>query len=147
VPAISKDHRVRAAVRLGTEERAGEVALVLEAAQQWGYKLVGIVPESAQVSPDERLKNYPLIPLDMVPKVLSDLVIDEVIFVVSKEALSRLEEIFLLCEEDGIKTRVMLSFFPHVTSKIYLEALKGLPLLTFSATPENDFSFVYQKRY
>jgi exopolysaccharide biosynthesis polyprenyl glycosylphosphotransferase len=75
----------------------------------------------------------------MISKVLNEHVIDEVIFAVSKEALARLEEIFLLCEEDGIKTRVMLSFFPHVTSKIYLEALKGLPLLTFSTTPENDY--------
>ncbi len=124
---------------VGTEERAGEVAQVLEAAQQWGYKLVGVVQESPQAILDERLKRYPLIPLDIVPKVLNDHVIDEVIFAVSKEALARLEEIFLLCEEDGIKTRVMLSFFPHVTSKIYLEALKGLPLLTFSTTPENDY--------
>jgi exopolysaccharide biosynthesis polyprenyl glycosylphosphotransferase len=124
---------------VGTEERAGEVARVLEAAQQWGYKLVGVVQESPQALLDERLKSYPIIPLDMVPKVLNEHVIDEVIFAVSKEALSRLEEIFLLCEEDGIKTRVMLSFFPHVTSKIYLEALKGLPLLTFSTTPENDY--------
>lgn len=124
---------------VGTEERAGEVAQVLETAQQWGYKLVGVVQESPQATLDERLRRYPLIPLDLVPKVLNDHVIDEVIFAVSKEALARLEEVFLLCEEDGIKTRVMLSFFPHVTSKIYLEALKGLPLLTFSTTPENDY--------
>ena len=124
---------------VGTEERAGEVAQVLDAAQQWGYKLVGVVQESPQSIVDERLKRYPLFPLDMIPKVLNEHVIDEVIFAVSKDALARLEEIFLLCEEDGIKTRVMLSFFPHVTSKIYLEALKGLPLLTFSTTPENDY--------
>ena len=124
---------------VGTEERAGDVAHVLEGAHQWGYKLVGVVQESTHAPLDQRLKKYPLIPLDMVSKVLNEHVIDEVIFVVSKEALSRLEEIFLLCEEEGIKTRVMLSFFPHVTSKIYLEALQGLPLLTFSTTPENDY--------
>jgi exopolysaccharide biosynthesis polyprenyl glycosylphosphotransferase len=50
-----------------------------------------------------------------------------------------LEEIFLICEEEGIKTRVMLSFFPHLTSKIYLEALQDLPLLTFTTTPQNDY--------
>ena len=61
------------------------------------------------------------------------------IFVVSKDALSSLEEVFLLCEEEGVKTRVMLSFFPHVTSKVYLEALQDLPLLTFTTTPQNDY--------
>ena len=54
-------------------------------------------------------------------------------------ALAGLEEIFLLCEEEGVKTRVMLSFFPHVTSKVYLEALQDLPLLTFTTTPQNDY--------
>lgn len=133
---LAGDRRV---LIVGTEERAGQVAQVLEASQQWGYKLVGVVKESPQASLDKRLKSYPIISLDNLPKTLNEQVIDEVIFVVSKEALSRLEEIFLICEEDGIKTRVMLSFFPHVTSKIYLEALKGLPLLTFSTTPENDY--------
>jgi len=66
-------------------------------------------------------------------------------FVVDKDALQHLEEIFLICEEEGIKTRVMLSFFPHVTSKIYLEALQDLPLLTFSTTPENDYLLFDQK--
>ena len=53
--------------------------------------------------------------------------------------MAGLEEIFLLCEEEGVKTRVMLSFFPHVTSKVYLEALQDLPLLTFTTTPQNDY--------
>ena len=124
---------------VGTDERAADVAQVLEGAHQWGYKLLGVVKESAQAWVDERLRKHPLIQLEMVSNVLKEHVVDEVIFAVSKEALARLEEIFLLCEEEGIKTRVMLSFFPHVTSKIYLEALQGLPLLTFSTTPENDY--------
>ena len=33
----------------------------------------------------------------------------------------------------------MLSFFPHVTSKVYLEALHDLPLLTFTTTPQNEY--------
>jgi exopolysaccharide biosynthesis polyprenyl glycosylphosphotransferase len=33
----------------------------------------------------------------------------------------------------------MLSFFPHVTSKVYLEALLDLPLLTFTTTPQSEY--------
>ena len=65
-------------------------------------------------------------------------VIDEVIFAVAKEDLEKLGEAFLVCEEEGVKTRVLLSFFPQVISKVYLERLGAKPLLTFSATPEDE---------
>jgi exopolysaccharide biosynthesis polyprenyl glycosylphosphotransferase len=124
---------------VGTNEKAAKVAEVLEDARHWGYKLVGVVRELDDQPLDSRLRPYPLIEINRLGDVLRNHIVDEVIFVVDKEALARLEEIFLICEEEGIKTRVMLSFFPHVTSKIYLEALQDLPLLTFSTTPENDY--------
>lgn len=124
---------------VGTGEKAARVAEVLEEAKEWGYRLKGIVRESPSTPLQGSLKQYPLIELDQLAEVLRNHVVDEVIFVVPKEALARLEEIFLVCEEEGIKTRVMLSFFPHVTSKVYLEALHDLPLLTFTTTPQNEY--------
>ena len=124
---------------VGSGDRAARVAAVLEEAEAWGYHLVGIVPESPDALPDSRLGDYPRIPLSQLGEAIKRHTVDEVIFVVSKDALAGLEEIFLLCEEEGVKTRVMLSFFPHVTSKVYLEALQDLPLLTFTTTPQNDY--------
>ncbi len=124
---------------VGSGDRAARVAAVLEEAEAWGYHLVGIVPEAPDATPDSRLGAYPRIPLSQIGEAIKRHTVDEVIFVVSKEALAGLEEIFLLCEEEGVKTRVMLSFFPHVTSKVYLEALQDLPLLTFTTTPQNDY--------
>lgn len=124
---------------VGSDDRAAQVAAVLEEAKQWGYHLVGVVPETAEAVLDSRLNKYPSIPLSRFSEAIRQHTVDEVIFVVSKEALAKLEEVFLLCEEEGIKTRVMLSFFPHVTSKVYLEALQDLPLLTFTTTPQNDY--------
>ena len=124
---------------VGSGDRAARVATVLEEAEAWGYHLVGIVPESPDALPDSRLGGYPRIPLSQFGEAIKRHTVDEVIFVVSKDALAGLEEIFLLCEEEGVKTRVMLSFFPHVTSKVYLEALQDLPLLTFTTTPQNDY--------
>ena len=124
---------------VGSGDRAARVAAVLEEAEAWGYHLVGIVPESPDALPDSRLGDYPRIPLSQIGEAIKRHTVDEVIFVVSKDALAGLEEIFLLCEEEGVKTRVMLSFFPHVTSKVYLEALQDLPLLTFTTTPQNDY--------
>lgn len=124
---------------VGSGDRAARVVAVLEEAEAWGYHLVGIVPESPEALPDSRLGVFPRIPLSEFGEAIKRHTVDEVIFVVSKDALAGLEDVFLLCEEEGVKTRVMLSFFPHVTSKVYLEALQDLPLLTFTTTPQNDY--------
>ena len=83
-------------------------------------------------------RDYPLYALRDLAELLRAHVIDEVIFAVSREQLESLEETFLLCEEEGVKTRVLVSFFPHVISRVYLERLRDMPLLTFSTTPENE---------
>ncbi len=90
----------------------------------------GPVPEGDGLPPDAR--RYLL---EELPNMLQRKVIDEVLFAVDSGKLTELEEVFLLCDEEGVRTRVALDFFPHVNSTVYLERLGSLPLLTFSAVP------------
>jgi exopolysaccharide biosynthesis polyprenyl glycosylphosphotransferase len=129
---------------VGTTLKAVEVVHVLESSRQWGYRIAGIVQENSADPIDPALMKYPLISLSSVREKIRHIVIDEVILAVSLESLHNLEELFLLCEEEGIKSRVMLSFFPHVTSKIYLEALHELPLLTFTTTPQSEYLLFFK---
>jgi exopolysaccharide biosynthesis polyprenyl glycosylphosphotransferase len=129
----------RNVVIVGTDEKAADLVPVLEDARKWGYRIVGVVRESEESPVDPRLRSYPLLELGRMGDVLRNHVVDEAIFAVSKETLAKLEEVFLMCEEEGVKTRVMLNFFPHVTSKVYLEALQDVPLLTFTTTPQNEY--------
>ena len=124
---------------VGNDDRAAQIARVFEDASESGYHLVGVVPESSTGNLDIKLRRYPSIPLDELEQAIRNHHVDEVIFVVSKEGLTKMEDVFLLCEQEGVKTRIMLSFFPHLTSKIYLETLHELPLLTFTTTPQNDY--------
>lgn len=117
-----------------------EIARTLEAHETSGMRLFGFVRVgTGPESPAPGLaKSYPTFQLPELPAMLRRQVIDEVIFAVGKEELEKLEETFLVCEEEGVKTRVLLSFFPHVISKVYLERLGDKPLLTFSATPDDE---------
>jgi exopolysaccharide biosynthesis polyprenyl glycosylphosphotransferase len=72
-----------------------------------------------------------------LPSLLQTKIIDEVIFCVSSDKLSGLEDIFLLCDEEGIRTRVAADFFPHVNSRMTLDRFGTAPLLTFSAVPDD----------
>ena len=80
-----------------------------------------------------------------MPALLDRHVIDEIIFAVGSERLAGLEEVFLLCDEEGVRTRVAVDFFPHVNSEVYLERLGFTPLLTFSAAPHDEIRLLVKR--
>jgi exopolysaccharide biosynthesis polyprenyl glycosylphosphotransferase len=80
-----------------------------------------------------------------LPKLLAGQVVDEIIFDVDSSKLPGLEEVFLLCDEEGVRTRVAVDFFPHVNSDVTLDRVGDAPLLTFSAAPMDDLR-LYLKR-
>lgn len=129
---------------VGSAPQALEIARTLEANERRGLRLLGFARVQpggeleAQVKAASLRRSYPVYDLSQLPELLRRHVIDEVVFAVSKDELEKLEETFLRCEEEGVKARLLLSFFPHVLSKVYLERLRDMPLLTFSTTPENE---------
>jgi exopolysaccharide biosynthesis polyprenyl glycosylphosphotransferase len=137
---------LRSFLLVGDVREVAEIARTIESHASRGMRLFGFVrlnPEreteaQARQLTDALRGSYPVFALAQLPEILRRQVIDEVIFAVSKEELEKLEETFLICEEEGVKTRVLLSFFPHLISKVYLERLGEKPLLTFSATPEDE---------
>ncbi len=136
---------------VGATPEALEIARTLEANEKRGVRLlgfaqVGLIPQNEIHGHQAGLhRPYPVYALSQLPALLRQHVIDEVIFAVAKDEVGKLEETFLLCEEEGVKTRLLLSFFPHVSSKVYLERLREMPLLTFSTTPENEYLLLLKR--
>src|SRR5690242_9210571 len=93
---------------VGTGERALRMARALERSSDYGIRLRGFLSEEANPGADEIVLNapYPVRPVGDLPALLRQHVIDEVIFAVSSESLAPLEEYFLLCDEEGVRTRV-----------------------------------------
>jgi exopolysaccharide biosynthesis polyprenyl glycosylphosphotransferase len=133
---------------VGLDERARRVARSLEAASAYGVRLVGFLaaaPGAPAQTEIQLRQTYPVRPLDALPGLLEGRVIDEVLFAVGSDQLAELEEVFLLCDEEGVRTRVAVDFFPHVNSTLYLERLGNLPLLTFSATPHDEIRLMLKR--
>jgi exopolysaccharide biosynthesis polyprenyl glycosylphosphotransferase len=80
-----------------------------------------------------------------LPKLLSRQVVDEVIFQVDSSKLPGLDEVFLQCDEEGVRTRIAIDFFPHVNSDVTLDRVGDAPLLTFSAAPLDDLRLVLKR--
>jgi len=119
-----------------------------EAAASYGIQLTGFFADaSGDRAPSEIQlnKSYPVHPISEISNALRQRVIDEIIFALDSRRLADLEEVLLLCEEEGVRTRVAVNFLPHVNSRVYLDRLGNSPLLTFSRTPHDEIRLLVKR--
>ncbi len=123
--------------------KAYHIVLVgpLEESEQYGRQLIEGSALRIELTHVISPEDCPLI----LPTLLERQVVDEVIFRVDSQRLAELEEIFLLCDEEGVRTRVALDFFPHVNSNLSFEQVGSARLLSFSAAPDDDFRLVVKR--
>jgi len=128
---------------VGSGENAQRLGRALEQSADYGVRLMGFLDEE----PGEiRLsKSYERYRLSRLPELLRGQVIDEIIFAVDSRKLGEMEEVFLLCDEQGVRTRLVVDFFPHVNSQVYLDRLGSTPLLTFSAAPHDEIRLLAKR--
>jgi exopolysaccharide biosynthesis polyprenyl glycosylphosphotransferase len=128
---------------VGSGESGRRVGQALEQSSDYGIRLIGFLDEhSGQVQLSRAYEQYPLYRL---PELLRQRVIDEIIFAVDSEKLRELEKVFLLCDEEGVRTRVVVDFFPHVNSQMYLDRLGATNLLTFTAAPHDEVRLLLKR--
>jgi exopolysaccharide biosynthesis polyprenyl glycosylphosphotransferase len=107
----------------------------------WGYKILGFVTDGHRLSNGwARYRIFGTVP--DLKKILEDREIaepiDEIVFAVTRKKLDEMKQIFLMCEELGIRTRVAMNFFQNRVARIEIEELDGIPFLTFTTTPSDE---------
>jgi exopolysaccharide biosynthesis polyprenyl glycosylphosphotransferase len=132
---------------VGTGERAIRMAEALEQSAEYGVRLRGFLSEQTENAPAEIALGslYKVQPIGELPSILRQHVVDEIIFAVGSESLADLEEVFLLCDEEGVRTRVAVDFFPHVNSTVSLDRFGSTPLLTFTAAPYDEIRLLVKR--
>jgi exopolysaccharide biosynthesis polyprenyl glycosylphosphotransferase len=142
IPVVSREFGVKRHVLIvGLGIRARRLAADLEAYHRQGLRILGFL-----ASPDEQPgptmieleHTYRVFPIEELRSLLARHVIDEIHFAVESDKLPSLEEVFLLCDEEGVCSRIAVDFFPHVNSEVALERVGNTPLLTFSAAPDDE---------
>ncbi len=131
---------------VGTGERAIRMARGLERSSEYGIRLRGFLSETPGAPTEIHLRvPYKVLPVNDLQSILREHVVDEVIFAVGSESLAELEEVFLMCDEEGVRTRVAVDFFPHVNSTVSLDRFGETPLLTFSAAPYDEIKLLLKR--
>ena len=128
---------------VGSGAKAHQLGEALEESEDYGIRLMGFLDtEPGRVQLKHSYQRYPLAQL---AELLRQHVIDEIIFAVESSKLGEMEDVFLRCDEEGVRTRVVVDFFPHVHSQVYLDRLGTKPLLTFSAAPHDEIRLLLKR--
>lgn len=124
---------------VGRSQRAQRLLKNLEGYFDQGLRVFGFldIPEETGKAVAEG-SAYPVFPLGELAALLRRHVIDEVHFAVESDLLASLEDVMLACDDEGVRTRIAADFFPHVNSRMALDRVGETPMLTFSATPDDD---------
>src|SRR5436189_24976 len=128
-------------VLVATGRRAPDIAHMILGHKYWGYKILGFVSDGHHLSNGwARYRVYGSVP--DLKRILEaheiNEPIDEVVFAVTRKKLDEMKQIFLMCEELGIRTRVAMNFFQNRVARLEIEELEGIPFLTFTTTPSDE---------
>src|SRR5438874_11370761 len=131
----------RTVLIVGTGRRAIDISRVIENHNYWGYKILGFVSDGHRLSNGwARFRVYGTVP-DLRTLLESGEFpepVDETVFAVTRKKLDEMKQMFILCEELGIRARVAMNFFQNRVARIEVEELEGIPFLTFTTTPSNE---------
>ena len=137
----SKGLNYRTVMIVGTGRRATDLAKTITEHKYWGYKILGFVSDGHHLSNGwARYRIFGTMP--DLKRILENWQtgepIDEIVFAVTRKKLDEMKQIFLMCEELGIRTRVAMNFFSNRVARIEIEEMDGIPFLTFTTTPSNE---------
>src|SRR4029079_8917794 len=121
----SKGLNYRTVLIVGTGRRAIEIARMITEHKYWGYKILGFVSDGHRLSNGwTRFRIFGTVPelralLEKgLPGLPASEPIDEIVFAVTRKKLDEMKQIFLYCEELGIRARVAMNFFQNRVARI-----------------------------
>lgn len=133
---------------VGGGARALQLGRQLEQSRAFGTVLLSFIDVDDALGESVQLeRQYPVRGVREINHLLELHVVDEILFAVGPEKLGELENIFLRCDEEGVRTRVLLDVFPHVNSDVYLDRMGHTPMLTFSATPHDEVKLFLKRAF
>lgn len=117
---------------IGDGPKAVQLAQMIRQNPHWGYRFLGYVSDGPKPLQEPHLGK-----LEDLPQILTNTVVDDVIFVAHRRKLEDLSPWIALCQELGIYTRIALHTLPRMASKLTLEEIDHTPMVALFRIPTN----------
>lgn len=127
---------IRNILIVGTGKRAQRFANLINKHNEWGINIIGLVDEDTTKINNIICEHRVIGSFKDVPDITKNNIVDEVMFIVPRSWLSKIEELMYRCEIEGLKVSVALDLFELKLSKAKYSYLDDFPILTFESTPD-----------
>jgi len=136
--ARKRGHNFKRFLIVGTGKRAGNFIARINNHPEWGFKIEGVIDYEKHPAGKE-IKGVQVIgTLDNLQGILCDKAIDEVVFLVPRSALEKIENALYVCENLGIRATLAIDLFDFKLAKFRQTELDGIPLLSFETTVADE---------
>ncbi len=125
----------RKLVIVGTGPRAKTFIDTVRVHADWGLRMIGLLDMDAHLIGQQMHGLKVIGSLGDLGRILQEQVIDEVIFVVPRSWMARIEPALLQCELAGVRGTVAVDLFNMRIAKVQPTDLDGIPLVSFDTTP------------
>lgn len=132
-------------VIIGTGERASRLSLKLRHQTEWGLQVVGYL-DTEEVSAARRVDASLILgTVGDLASVLQHHIVDEVIIALPRTLIKDVQIIADVCEEEGVKLRLMADIFDLQVARMRLEHLDGIPLLSFEPVAQDESHLIIKR--
>lgn len=130
---------------VGTGPAAREVYEAIGEERSFGFEVMGLLRETT-ASPSPDWGDQPVFgDMSRLQEVLTRQVVDTVMFALEDTDEEALGDAIAVCEERGARVSIAMFPFRHVSPRMTLENLEGIPMLTFAQTPTNEVKLLFKR--
>ena len=130
---------------VGTGRRAVNFINKIKKHPEWGVRIEGILDYEKNLVGNE-IKGIKVIgTLENLEDILHEIPIDEVIFIVPRSKLTKIEDSLYTCETEGVKTTIAVDLFELKIARSRQTELDGIPLITFETTFAHEWQLFIKR--
>jgi len=130
---------------VGTGSKAIKFLGVVKEHAEWGYNIIGLIDDERTGQVFEGFKV--LGALSDIQEIVHKNVVDEVIFMVQRSGLEKIEEAIRACELEGLKVSISVDYFEARFSRIQQTELHGFRMLTFESAPSREWELLIKRLF
>lgn len=140
-----KGYNYRNIIIIGTGIRAQNFIETINQHSEWGLRIVGLIDDDKGKIGNEVCGYKVIGAFDNFQEIINSAVVDDVLFVVPRSWLYKIEKIMLICETEGIKMHLAVDYFQLEFAKAKQTEFNGLPLLTFKTTSDKLWQLLFKR--
>lgn len=130
---------------VGSGKKAQEFLETIHQQEVMGIRVVGLIDKDPTTIGQYR-HGYEILGTDEdLHEILQVYPIDEVVCAVPFKKMDNIQKVIDVCEEVGVTVRLISNFFRMLIAQTSVEHLNGLPMLTFSSTPNNLLPLLFKR--